>query len=167
MRRRKQKTQLQPIGDVLFSILKKRGMAVKIEENALFKFWPKAVGPQIASKTKPDSLKGGTLFVKTVSPVWVQQLHFVKEDIREKLNQLSGKDKVTEIRFSLGYTPARRKEEDDDVSPVKKAVLKKRDREMIAECTESLTDKELADILRRVMQTEISRRRQRENVKVR
>ena len=106
------------------------------------------------------------MYVKTVSPVWVQQLHFVKEDIREKLNQLSGKSPVKEIRFLVGYTPSRLKE-DDDVAPVKKAVLKKRDREMIAGCTESLADQELAAILRRVMQKEISRRRQRESAKAR
>ena len=99
MRRRKQQTQLQSIGEVLFSVLKKKGMASKIEENALRKLWPKAVGPQIASKTKPDSLRNGTLFVKTVSSVWVQQLHFIKEEILDKLNQLSGKPTIKEIVF--------------------------------------------------------------------
>ena len=37
---------------------------------------------------------------------------------------------------------------------------------MIAECTAALADRELADIFKRVMQVEISRRRQRENEKV-
>jgi predicted nucleic acid-binding Zn ribbon protein len=166
MRRRKKQTKLQSIGEVLFSILKKRGMTSKIEENALVKLWPKAVGTQIASKTKPDCLRNGTLFVKTVSPVWVQQLHFVKEEIREKLNQLSGNNAVKEIRFLVGHTLASEKEE-ENIYSAKKTTLKKRDREMIAQCTDALTDQELAAILRRVMQTEISRRRQRENGKVR
>ena len=73
-------------------------MTSKIEENALLKLWPKAVGPQIASQTQPDSLRNGTLFVKTVSSVWVQQLHFMKEEIRSKLNELSGKPLIKEIR---------------------------------------------------------------------
>jgi predicted nucleic acid-binding Zn ribbon protein len=165
MRRRKHQTQLQSIGEVLFSILKKRGMTSKIEENALRKLWPKVVGPQIVSKTKPDSLRNGTLFVKTVSSVWVQQLHFVKEEIRGKLNELYGKPVIKEIRFLVGHTLAQEKKE-DNVSLTKKTVLKKRDREMIAQCTEALADSELAGILKRVMQVEISRRRQRENEKV-
>ena len=37
---------------------------------------------------------------------------------------------------------------------------------MIARCTDALADHELAAILKRVMQTEISRRRQRETRKV-
>jgi predicted nucleic acid-binding Zn ribbon protein len=165
MRRRKQQAQLQSIGEVLFSILKKRGMTSNIEDTALRKLWPKAVGPQIVSKTKPDSLRNGTLFVKTVSSVWVQQLHFVKEEIRSKLNELYGKPVIKEIRFLVGHTLAQEKKE-DNVSLTKKTVLKKRDREMIAQCTEALADSELAGILKRVMQVEISRRRQRENEKV-
>ena len=47
----------------------------------------------------------------------------------------------------------------------KKAVLKKRDRNMIAECTEALTDQELAAVLKRIMKLEISRRRQWESRK--
>jgi predicted nucleic acid-binding Zn ribbon protein len=86
MRKRKHQAQMQSIGEVLFSVLKKRGMTSKLEENALMKLWPKAVGPQIASKTQPDCLRNGTLFVKTISSVWVQQLHFIKEEIRSKLN---------------------------------------------------------------------------------
>ena len=165
MRKRKQQAQLQSIGEVLFSILKKRGMTSKIEENALGKLWPKAVGPQIASKTKPDSLRNGTLFVKTVSSVWVQQLHFIKEEIRGKLNELYGKPVIKEIRFLVGHTLAQEKKE-DNVSLTKKTFLKKRDKEMIAQCTATLADSELAGILKRVMQVEISRRRQRENEKV-
>jgi predicted nucleic acid-binding Zn ribbon protein len=165
MRRKRQQTQLQSIGEVLFSVLKKRGMTSKIEENALIKLWPKAVGPQIASKTKPDCLRNGTLFVKTISSVWVQQLHFIKEEIRDKLNQLSGKSTIKEIRFLVGHTLALEKEE-ENISVGKKTMLNKRDKEMIARCTDALADHELATILKRVMQTEISRRRQREIRKV-
>jgi predicted nucleic acid-binding Zn ribbon protein len=166
MRRRKQKAELQPIGDVLFPLLKKRGLTSKIEENALLKLWPRAVGPQIASKTKPDSLRNGTLFVKTVSSVWVQQLHFVKDDILDKLNQLYEKSAIKEIRFVVGHTLEREKAQ-ENASAEKKVMLKKRDKEMIAECTDAMADRELADILKRVMQVEISRRRQRENSKAR
>lgn len=165
MRRRKQQAQLQSIGEVLFSVLKKKGIPSKIEENALLKLWPKAVGPQIASKTQPDCLRNGTLFVKTISSVWVQQLHFIKEEIRSKLNELSGKSAIKEIRFLIGHTLVQEKTK-ENVSLTRKTILKKRDKEMIAECTDALADRELADIFKRVMQVEISRRRQRENEKV-
>jgi len=140
-------------------------MTSKIEENTISKLWPKAVGPQIASQTQPDSLRNGTLFVKTVSSVWVQQLHFMKEEILEKLNKLSGKVVIKEIRFLAGHSLVQEKEQ-EHVASAKRTVLKKRDREMIAECTDSLTDQELAAVLKRVMHLEISRRRQREDGQV-
>ena len=77
-------------------------MASKIEESAIRKLWLKAVGPQIAAQTQPDSLRNGTLFVKTVSSVWVQQLHFMREEILNQLNKLSGKKLIKEIRFVVG-----------------------------------------------------------------
>ena len=165
MRRKKQQANLQPIGDVLFPLLKKRGMASKFEEKALLEIWPKAVGSQIASQTKLDSFKKGTLFVKAISSVWVQQLHFMKEEIINKLNELSGKMVVKEIRFLAGHTPALEKVQ-GKISISKKTVLKKRDKEMIDACADSLADQELAAVLKRVMQLEISRRRRMESEKV-
>lgn len=135
-------------------------MAAKLEDNAVFKLWPKAVGKQIAIQTQPDSLRSGTLFVKTTSSVWVQQLHFMKEEIRQKLNELAGKDAIKEIRFTVGHeiSPVKQTIEEEIVA-AKKSFLKDRDKKMIAECTASLADPELAAIFKRVMQIEISRRR--------
>lgn len=160
MRRKNHQTRLQPIGEILFSAFKRRGMATKLEENAVLKFWPKTVGKQIAIQTQPDSLRGGTLFVKTTSSVWVQQLHFMKEDIRQKLNELAGKDTIKEIRFSVGHEISKTKPTiEEEIATAKKSLLKDRDKKMIAECTASLADPELAAIFKRVMQIEISRRR--------
>lgn len=166
MRRKNFQRRLQPIGDILFSALKKRGMAARLEENAFFKLWPKAVGAQIAAQTQPDGWRAGTLFVKTTSSVWVQQLHFMKEDIRRKMNELAGKTVVKEIHFTVGYLPdLQQTGRSAGASP--KIVLKERDKEMIAECTETLADRELAEIVKRVMKKEISRRRLREQKPVR
>jgi len=135
-------------------------MAVKIEENAVLKLWPKAVGRKIATQTQPDGLRGGTLFVKTTSSVWVQQLHFMKDEIRQKLNELAGKETIKEIRFSVGHEISKtRPTIEEEIATAKKSFLKDRDKKMIAECTASLADQELAAIFKRVMQIEISRRR--------
>lgn len=160
MRRRNHQARLQPIGEILFTAFKRRGMAAKLEENAVLKFWPKAVGKQITIQTQPDCLRGKTLFVKTTSSVWVQQLHFMKEEIRQKLNELAGKTVIKEIRFSVGHEISKDKPTiEEEIAVAKKSFLKERDRKMIAECTAMLPDRELAAILKRVMQIEISRRR--------
>jgi len=162
MRKKNYRARLYSIGEILFPILKRRGLAAKLEENALLKLWPKAVGQQIALQTQPDCLKNKTLFVKTTSSVWVQQLHFMKEEILQKLNELAGKKfAVKDIHFSVGHKLAQGKTR-ANISATKKLLLKERDKKMIADCTATLADRELAAIFKRVMKVEISRRRQRE-----
>jgi predicted nucleic acid-binding Zn ribbon protein len=162
MRKRARLKPLQPIGDILLTVLKKRGMAAKLEENALCKFWPRAVGAQIASQTQPDALRAGTLFVRTTSSIWVQQLHFLKEDIRGKLNGLAGTTAVKDIIFTVGHIPAPLAARTQTLAEAR-TFLKERDRKMIDLSTRDLADRELADILKRVMEKEISRRRRMEN----
>lgn len=162
MSKRYSQRRLQSIGDILFSVLKKRGLASKLEENALFRHWPDAVGPQIAAQTQPESWRAGTLFVKTTSSVWVQQLHFMKEDIRRKINELAGKTSVRDIHFTVGFSP-QQSAFSRNGDEAQKFVLKERDKKMIAQCTQTLADRELAEIVKRVMKKEISRRRLKED----
>jgi hypothetical protein len=163
MRKKTHQLHLQSIGEILFAALKRRGMAAKLEENAVLKLWPEAVGRQIVLQTQPDCLKDGTLFVKTTAPVWVQQLHFMKEDIRQRLNNLAGKEIVKDIHFAIGYETSKEKAAKETQSAASgEILLKDRDKKMIEESTGYLTDRELAAILKRVMKMEISRRRFRQ-----
>jgi hypothetical protein len=162
MRKKTHKLRMQSIGEILFAALKRRGMALKLEENAVLKHWPEAVGRQIVLQTQPDCLKNGTLFVKTTASVWVQQLHFMKDDIRRKLNELAGKETIKDIHFSIGYEINKATAKEAQSATSGKMLLKERDRKMIEESTRYLTDRELAAILKRVMKIEISRRRLRQ-----
>jgi hypothetical protein len=161
MIKRSFRKNLQPIGDILSKAFQKRGMTTRFREFNIVRLWPKAVGEKIAVQTQPDGWREGTLFVRTTSSVWVQQLHFMKDEIRSKLNALAGKTVVWDIRFSVGYQPDVHKEE-REAFHAQNAVLSDRDKKMIAECTESISDRELAEVVARVMQKEISRRRLRE-----
>lgn len=148
---------MQSIGEILYSTLKKKGLAGKLEENAILKLWPQAVGKRIARQTHPDALRNRTLFVKTISSVWVQQLHFMKEEILQKMNELAGRKVINEIRFSVGHEIVKTKQ--NESASVKRSYLKDRDKKMIEECTAALPDPELASILKEVMKKEINRRR--------
>ena len=82
----------------------------------------------------------------------------MKEDIRNKLNELAGKTVVREILFTIGYLPSPRNNP-RNASISGTAALSERDKKMIADCTGKLADPELAKIVQRVMKAEISRRR--------
>jgi len=168
MRRRASQKKLEPLGQVLQKILKKRRVPVDMEEKRLLSLWNRAVGPQIAAQTRPRYIKGKTLFVDVTTSVWMHQLHFLKADIIRQCNSLAQKAAIRNIFFSVGEIacPLSSPPETPSAQSVSR-VLKKRDRRMIDSCTECIADEELREIVKRVMTREITRRRMMEAGKVR
>ena len=85
-----------------------KGLFQKQELNSVFtcyriiEIWQDAVGPRIARHSQPKRLQNNTLWVEVDSSVWMQQLHFMEEKIKEKLNQMMGSSMIEKIRFKLG-----------------------------------------------------------------
>ncbi len=160
MRRRAALKKPEPLGQVLQKALKKRKVPIDLEERRILSFWDRSVGPQIAAQTCPSHLKGKTLFVTVSTSVWMQQLSFLKPDIIGKFNALAQRAVIGNIFFSLGRI-TRPSAEPPELPPFPEGspVLKQRDRQMIAECTESIADEELRAILQRVMTKELTHRR--------
>ena len=161
MRRRTHAGKIESLGDILGKILKKRKISLNLEDKRLTEAWNKAVGDRISAHARPDNLQRDTLFVKVSDSVWMQQLHFLKQDILEKINQLLDGRTVKNIHFSLGNTPAL-PPGGDKLPGAASYSLKARDKKMIEENTASIADPELRDILKKVMTREITRRRLRE-----
>lgn len=157
------KKNLQRIDEILSRALKKRHVPFRSEDRRLLDVWVKAAGPQIASQSRPESLKRDVLFVKVSSSVWMQQLHFLKGELIEKVNALMGKAPVKDMHFSIGQVPSSvSKGKDAAAPPLSTDLLKERDKKMMEACLASLKDEELKGILKRVMTREITRRRFRE-----
>ena len=60
----------------------------------------------IARNAQPEKIRNGTLFVKVSSPVWMQQLQFMKEMIAGKLNERLKGNIVKNIFFMVGRIDA-------------------------------------------------------------
>jgi len=160
MRKRGNQANLQRLGNVLQGILKEHNIFFDSEEQRLLEVWQKAVGPQISVQTRPDRLKRNTLFVKVSSSVWMHQLHILKQDIIEKINQLLGKELITNIHFSIGEIPSAMPTNSysSSFSP-DSYPLRDKDKKLIEKSISSVADPELKEILRRVMTKNIIRRR--------
>ena len=166
MRKRGKQANLQRLGNVLQGILKKYNIFFDSEEQRLLEVWRKAVGPQISLQTRPDRLKRNTLFVKVSSSVWMQQLHLLKQEIVEKINQLLGKDLIKNIHFSIGEIPSTMPTNSYSSSFSPDSYhLKDKDKKLIEKSISSVEDPELKEILRRVMTKNIIRRRLSANQK--
>lgn len=163
MRRRYQSAKLQRIDDILHKTLKKYHIPLKMEDRRLRTVWSQAVGPRIAAHTHPDSIRKAALFVKVANSVWMQQLHFMKQDILDKFNHLNQGDPLKNIFFVIGEIPASAAAKRDRVFIADKVpALKARDKKMIEESLVAIADEELRDILKRAMKKEITRRRMME-----
>jgi hypothetical protein len=163
MRRRDRQLKPELLGEILRKITKKRNIPHTSTDRRLLDTWRRAVGPQIAAQTHPDTLKRGVLFVRVSAPVWMHQLQFMKEEILGRIGELTGPEEVRNLRFCIGEIPppppdgAKPSPPDPPLPP-----LAGRDRTMMRESLEAVRDPELRVILERVMTREIGRRRERE-----
>ena len=160
---RRLQPKLQRIDEILARALRKRHVPFRLEDRRLSEVWGKAVGPQIASQSRPEHLRREILLVKVANSVWMQQLHFLKEEIIGKVNMVMGKPSVKDIRFVIGQLPASPDQGNEPgFRTLLSGPLKERDKKMMDTCLDSLADQELKEIIRRVMTKEITWRRYRE-----
>jgi len=97
---------LERLGAVLDQSLKRFELTARLDEYGVWPIWNDVVGKTIALNAQPEKIRNGTLFVKVTSPVWMQQLQFMKEMIVEKLNQRLKSEVVKTIFFMVGHIDA-------------------------------------------------------------
>ncbi|PIE74537.1 MAG: hypothetical protein CSA18_04595 [Deltaproteobacteria bacterium] len=64
-------------------------------------YWA-AIGDDVNMNSEPISFKNNILTVKVSSSPWIQQLQFMKSEIKNLLNHSIGNNIIKEIRFRLG-----------------------------------------------------------------
>jgi hypothetical protein len=93
---------VERIGDVLDASLKRLELAPQLEAYGIWPVWNDVVGKPVARNAQPEKFRNGTLFVKVSSPVWMQQLQFMKELLAEKLNERLRANVVKNVFFIVG-----------------------------------------------------------------
>jgi hypothetical protein len=93
---------IDAIGEVLDRSLSRLDLTRRLDEYGVWPIWREVVGEVIARNAQPEKIRNGTLFVKVSSPVWMQELQFMKEMIAAKLNQRLTSDIVKNIFFMVG-----------------------------------------------------------------
>src|SRR6185503_12962949 len=98
----KKSLPIESFGNVLEQSLKRLDLVTRLDEYGVWPIWNDVVGAVIARNAQPEKIRNGTLFVKVSSPVWMQQLQFMKEMIASKLNQRLKGEIVKNIFFMVG-----------------------------------------------------------------
>lgn len=96
------KREVQHISDVLDAMVSRMGIKTQLKKAEVVTEWPAIIGEQIAEQTKAERIRGTTLFVTASSPVWAQELDFLKPKILKKIRERVGRGVVTDIRFRTG-----------------------------------------------------------------
>jgi predicted nucleic acid-binding Zn ribbon protein len=92
------------LADPLHRLLQRIDPDKRLEVYRLWTFWDREVGEAIAARARPASYRAGVLAVRVSSAAWMQELQFMKEEIRERLNARLGEELVRDIYFVSGPT---------------------------------------------------------------
>jgi predicted nucleic acid-binding Zn ribbon protein len=89
------------LGDVLRAALARLPAGAELGHYPIWVEWSTLVGPAIARHARPRRLRRGVLVVDVDGPEWMHELHFMKRELRERLNARLGRAVVRELYFVL------------------------------------------------------------------
>jgi predicted nucleic acid-binding Zn ribbon protein len=90
------------LGDVLRAALERIPTAQRLADHAVWTHWESVVGPTLARHARPERLQRGVLVVAVDGATWMQELQFLKRELRDRLNTRLGRTVVREIFLVLG-----------------------------------------------------------------
>ena len=90
------------LAGVLDGVVSRLGLRRDLDDYRVFEAWERVVGPQIARNAQPTRLDAKRLVVTVKSPVWMQEISLLREQIRRQLNEWMGRELVSEIFLVLG-----------------------------------------------------------------
>jgi predicted nucleic acid-binding Zn ribbon protein len=98
----KDEKSMTSLKDVISEILNSGALPFDADDARIWKIWNEVVGPAISRNAQPFKIKNRQLKVRVSDPIWYQELKFLEENIREKLNNRLGRKAVEKIEFSVG-----------------------------------------------------------------
>jgi hypothetical protein len=101
----KDKYSLTSLKDIIGNLLGSGSLPFNPEDADIWSYWDEVVGPAISKNARPSRIKNGVLRVTVSDPIWLQELQFIEESIREKLNGTLGRKAVKKIEYRIGPEP--------------------------------------------------------------
>jgi predicted nucleic acid-binding Zn ribbon protein len=145
----KKSIPIESLGAVLEQSLKRLELAVRLDEYAVWPIWNDVVGKIIARNAQPEKIRNGTLFVKVSSPVWMQQLQFMKDMIATKLNHRLKGETVKNIFFMVGRIDA----DEELSSPAPSETAESAECRIDEEFLESVADPEIRAAFKKLVKS--------------
>jgi len=90
----------EKIGNVFTQLFSDLGIDKAIQQNMAVAQWSEIVGERIAEISEAERIEKGVLFVKVNSPVWRNELVFMKSSLINSVNEALAKNIVKDIKFT-------------------------------------------------------------------
>ncbi len=94
------------VGDTLQRVLRRYDPDHRMEAYRVWTFWDEEVGDSVARHAQPDGFRAGVLSVRVDNSTWMQELQFMKEGLRARLNKRLDEPMIQDIYFVSGKTVA-------------------------------------------------------------
>jgi predicted nucleic acid-binding Zn ribbon protein len=93
------KSKTESLRDVLKNFVQENHLERKLNEVELIHSWESVMGKTIMRYTKKLNIHNKVLFVETTSPMVRNELIMMREEIRQRLNEVVGEEIITAIIF--------------------------------------------------------------------
>lgn len=88
----------QPLGRLVSRVSMDRGWRPRLTDATVLGRWPELVGPEVAQRCTPLSLRDGELLLQAESTAWATQLRTLQRELLARLSSAVGPDVVRRIR---------------------------------------------------------------------
>ncbi len=102
------KREFQRVAGPLEGLIRRLDPEGRIRAYRVWDFWDEVVGAAIAERARPQRLREGVLVVQVSSHTWMQELQFLKDEIRRKLNARLGAALIRDLQFVSGRIPKKK-----------------------------------------------------------
>ncbi|HSP98661.1 MAG TPA: DUF721 domain-containing protein [Candidatus Dormibacteraeota bacterium] len=93
------------VADALRQVVQRIDPDRRLAAYRLWTFWADEVGAAVAARAEPAAFRDGVLSVRVAGAAWMQELQFMKDELRQRLNQRLGADLIRDIYFVSGPAP--------------------------------------------------------------
>lgn len=90
------------VADALRQVVQRIDPDRRLAAYRVWTFWAEEVGPAVAARAEPAAFRDGVLSVRVAGAAWMQELQFMKEELRQRLNDRLGAELIRDIYFVSG-----------------------------------------------------------------
>jgi len=90
------------VGEVLETLLQRLDPEQELRAYRVWSIWAQEVGATIARRAQPSHVRNGVLVVTVATHAWLQELQFMKDTLRERLNTRLGAPVIRDILLVAG-----------------------------------------------------------------